>query len=866
MSVSPSRHLEEVSTHHVGLPGSDWSLWRWVELRGAGFPIGHALELAAEAAFTAAKRAVAAKEAVEVARQAVLAKTKRFPEGADKEERKELRKLRKRVWQDKPPGPPVALEPPEAESLRAAWEELERAQGAYGAAFESAQGEESERLRWRVGDRLFQEAILWQNPRLLGEVRERLLKSGAPRMKPSQRHALEATLLRYVHRYATKNDSIGFFGPAGWGRWDELEESLALEPGKGLIEHRQVYFEAWCIDTLGASLLEDLPLRPWLRPRRAPVVGLADGVLHPPMAEPRVLDGATADLLELCTGELTAGEIARRLSGRSGNPGTEEEARVLAALERLEAQKVIYWNLEGPLETYPERTLRRALLAVGDAGLRRLSLARLDSLEAARGAVADAAGDPESLAPALEGLNETFERATGSPSYRNPGQIYAARTLVYEDCRREVEVRFGRSLLEAAGPPLSLLLTAARWLTERSAQTHREHYLKIYRQLAAEKGQEEVHAVDFWSRALAQGQDPEKMPQARAVRDLQSRWARALELGEHEGRRVQRSVAELAPAVAEHFPSARPGWPNAYQHSPDMMIAADGAEAVERGDFLLVLGELHAAVNTLGVSSSMELHPKPGEITSAYAEERPQPFVTVAFDKKWPWNTARSAPTLRAPGDLVLEYGDEPSGAAGEDLLLIGDLAVREAEGELVFRHRRRDLSLSMTQACGGLLSTKTASTFQLMPGGAYSPRITIGRLVVSRETWRFEVGELPWLGLKHQEDRYLQLCSWALERGIPRFAFFKLPIEPKPCFLDLGSPMAVDIFIRRLRRTQTDKGDGAKVMISEMLPRPDQLWLEDAQGGRYTSELRLVAVDPSKILLERKPIFNGHRINKSEY
>ena len=28
------------------------------------------------------------------------------------------------------------------------------------------------------------------------------------------------------------------------------------------------------------------------------------------------------------------------------------------------------------------------------------------------------------------------------------------------------------------------------------------------------------------------------------------------------------------------------------------------------------------------------------------------------------------------------------------------------------------------------------------------------------------------------------------------------------------------------------------------MLPAPDQAWLTDAQGQRYTSELRMVAVD----------------------
>jgi hypothetical protein len=33
-------------------------------------------------------------------------------------------------------------------------------------------------------------------------------------------------------------------------------------------------------------------------------------------------------------------------------------------------------------------------------------------------------------------------------------------------------------------------------------------------------------------------------------------------------------------------------------------------------------------------------------------------------------------------------------------------------------------------------------------------------------------------------------------------------------------------------------------VRFSEMLPGPEHLWLTDAQGNRYTSELRLTAVD----------------------
>jgi len=78
----------------------------------------------------------------------------------------------------------------------------------------------------------------------------------------------------------------------------------------------------------------------------------------------------------------------------------------------------------------------------------------------------------------------------------------------------------------------------------------------------------------------------------------------------------------------------------------------------------------------------------------------------------------------------------------------------------------------------------------------------------------------------------------------MPRFVFFKAPVEPKPCYLDFESPILVDIFCKMVRRTQDAGSAGAQIEISEMLPTPDQIWLTDAENNRYTNELRLVVVD----------------------
>ncbi len=817
-------------------------------MRGAGFPACEALEFGAESVSRAADEILRLKKELAAARELALESCKRFPEGADRVQRKGLRKLRDRIWKGRPPGPKVDLEAEAIAHLRRIWAEIERSHGEFDDLFAEAQRKATATLLDRVQSSRFREALLWQNPALFrGITRFRDLSLGIG--KPADRRNHEVTLLRYLYRYTTKNDTIGFFGPTGWGLWSDAQGGAGLVPGADFLGDRRVYFEGWCIDTLAASLAADPKLQPWLKPRLSPLFGLLDGELFPPGMAAQKLPPATAAVLELCQGQLSAREIAGRLTGPAGTAHFRHSDEVLGLLQELVAQEIVHWNLEGPLEIHPEESLRRALEEVRELELREGGLGRLAELEAARQVVASSAGDPEALQGALEELNQKFERLTGESPTRNAGQIYAARTLVYEDCRRDSEIVFGRSILEAAGGPLSLLLDSARWLTHRSAEIHRQTFREVYHQLSALKGSGRVHAVDFWATALERLNVPGRSPKSASIAAFQERWAEVLAILPEEGNRVQRTSEELRPRVQEHFEAAGPGWPNALYHSPDMMIAAKGMEALQNGDFLLVLGELHAASNTLGTPSTMDLQTTPGEIERAYSADRPAPWINIAFDKAWPWNTARTKPALWAKDDFILEYGPEPSGATPDQVLKIGDFVVEEQDGELFFCRRSGGQRFEALELCGNLISTQTASSFRMLPGQAHSPRVTIDRLVVSRESWRLEVGQIPWLAGKRAEDRFIEARAWGQELGMPRFVFFNLPIEPKPCFLDFDSPLSLDIFSRRLRKASELKGAAALAKISEMLPRPDQLWLHDAEGRHYTSELRLVAVDPREFI-----------------
>jgi hypothetical protein len=67
----------------------------------------------------------------------------------------------------------------------------------------------------------------------------------------------------------------------------------------------------------------------------------------------------------------------------------------------------------------------------------------------------------------------------------------------------------------------------------------------------------------------------------------------------------------MSARAAECFPARPVTWSGVRQHSPDIMIAAASPAEVERGNFLLVLGEIHLATNLAGSCGSDGWHAVP---------------------------------------------------------------------------------------------------------------------------------------------------------------------------------------------------------------------------------------------------------------
>ncbi|WP_407741307.1 lantibiotic dehydratase [Hyalangium sp.] len=688
-------------------------------------------------------------------------------------------------------------------------------------------------LRELAGGSRFREALAWQNRSALHGSIDALLRR-APGATDSETRRHERVAAMYLQRYCVKNETIGFFGPVGWAELASTGPALQVLTGPGLLAERHVYFERWCIDALAEKLSDSRELRGGLAPRRMPTLRLEGRTLHYGAGRRVELPGEFAAVLAACDGMRPASDIARELASSGGDFTSEEE--VLDALDELKARKLIAWGFDIPTSgaPHPERALRAALERLKESQPRQEALRALDELEHARDVAAQAAGDAAAVDRALEGLDDTFTRLTGRPAQRKAGKIYAGRTLAYEDCRRGDSVRLGPELMARLAPPLSLVLQSARWFSHTIAEHYRGALLALHRQLVSASGSPRIDLGHFSQHLpeLFPGGSDKPSIVSRAREELMARWARVLEPRAGE-RRVVRTCHELSARTHDLFAAPHPGWPTARYHSPDVLIAAASAQAFERGDYLLVLGELHAGLNTVVSPMFLKEHPSPEVLIRAREHDLPEPCVAPV------WSAERSRADISSPArhDIDIEDGAVRSWRSREQVLEETELVVEEVSGQIVIRSRDGTRSFDAIAFLERHLIAEAHGRFTLLPPAPHTPRVTVDGVVFSREQWRLHREELP-AEAGTWQDGFIAIRGWARRLGLPRHLMVKLPEEPKPLYLDLMSPLYVDIFCRKAR-------DAAQVTLTEMLPSVDELWLVDGEGRRYTSELRFAAVDP---------------------
>jgi len=850
IATATQSQTAEERDHLVALPGSEWSLWRWVCLRGAGFPCDDVLKLAATPeAISAAHEVVRSSEVLELARSRILQQLRTAldelrsaGQWENKQRRKPLLDAISKINAGKlPRSLPEGI--PSGE-LTAALAQVDMAGAAFQEKFSRSFQDTSNAIREIAGSADFREALTWQNRTAVETALNPLLRGSSDALeRDSSRKQREELVASYWQRYCVKNDTIGFFGPVGWAHITSATSPIETRHGAKVLATRKTYWESWAIEALGAMLARKYDLQPWIPPILMPFVRVEDMTLIHPLFGTVPLTAKQAAMLRACNGHATAKQIAARLMDMP-NLSFRDPGEVYEGLRGLATRGILFWKFNIPHGPFAEQILQKALQRIEDSKLRQQCLGLLEELDAARAQVEAAAGDPTRLNFSFQRLEQVFTRLTGLSATRKNGKVYAGRTLVYEDCRRDTEVLLGRKVLESLAEPLSLLLDTGRWFTARVAQAYEEKLQAIYSEIRRSAHATSVDVALWWYKAAPFFFDNAPEIMGPLQDELEKKWERVLQLGDDQSA-VHFTCDELRPRLLREFPPSLPGWQCARYHSPDIMIAAADEEAIREGRYIFVLGEVHVSTNTLQSALFANQHPSPPDLLHALALDLGQENLVPLWERDEVLSS-RLAPLIPKT-NFRLEFLPNTFIANRSQALPVSSMILENHNGTLMAKTRDGRFCLRALDLVGMLLGTMTMNCFRVIAPQRHAPRISLDSLIIKRESWRFSPEEMQFASCAGAAGRFLQARNWARAHGIPRFVFYKVPVEKKPAYLDFDSPILVDIFSKMILRTVDAALPGAMVDLSEMLPRFDQIWLTDVSGRRCTSEFRFVALDSRK-------------------
>ncbi|HMM74800.1 MAG TPA: lantibiotic dehydratase [Gammaproteobacteria bacterium] len=804
------------------LPLADgWSLWRVYAVRGAGFPLDLLDRFIDEELETNLVQVIAAQRRCDTAKSALHALLRaRLPDDAARPGRpwhRALQAVQKRRAQVTVPADDLEADERAACYAQAA-ADYAAASARYRAAYARADLAFTAVASELAADVDFRAAVAWQNETALAQLTRHFASAQTPRDDGTSRQ-YRRLVASYLQRYCAKNEQIGFFGPCGWGLVDGARASLLAAPAP--VRRLQVYFEYWAIDALADRVARLAPAT--LAPRLSPDVRLdARGLVLPDAVLP--LDAAQREFLAALDGSLSVAALIESHAGRAGT-GLGDAAAMHALLARLAETGVIDWRL--PLPVTPEVSCAFDACVARASGIEDFAAA-WRALDAERAALEDA---PRAETPArIARFNACFEALAGIGARRLAGRAYAGRTPLYADAVREMELVLPDAVFTALAPALVPLLASAQWYTQQLLTQYLAYVTGVWRDVA---GGAEISLAALWQvlqadteTALAIGAD--------VVEQLQERWRSVLDVDE-ELKRQEFDVETVAARAREAFALAAAPWAGARFQAPDLLIAAADLDAVERGEWQAVLGEIHPCTNLMIQTVTGKLCPVREAALAATARVQTEPELLPAIAREA--RGQRTAYSLELDHDYTIEYGANRAARRDARVLRIADLLVRDAGGGPVLALRDGSRCWPLAQFFGPQLRSIGISRFKPFTVDAHLPRLTLGRLVLQRESWCVPRAALAFVSLRDRAERWLALRDWAQTLGLPRHCFYRVPGELKPWYLDLASPVYCDLFADVARRLD----DGA-LTIGEMLPGPDQCWLRDGRGRRYTAELRMAA------------------------
>ncbi|WP_460135134.1 lantibiotic dehydratase [Pseudomonas sp. S1_E04] len=671
------------------------------------------------------------------------------------------------------------------------------------------------------------EALFISNPAALTRTRE-LIRDRYAKNDTRKKQKLRLGW-SYAQRFCAKNDTSSFFGPLAWGRFDAQQtENMHVTYGDAWIKDRSTFFENWAVQRLVEQINQQCPDPDCIPLQLNAGCYLQAHTLFMPIGKKQHLSPATAQVLAYIN---DPGDGMPTLRGLL-NACVDTPADTLRdLLEHLISKRIVRrgWRMS-PRERQPIERMQRWLDdAAAPEAFRQTWQLRLEKLENARRDYAT--GDLERRTDCLDMLNQLLVEA-GVDLSRETGAMYVGRYPVYEDCSRNMNISLGQGLFRQINEDLAPLMRIHQWLIKAIAHQLNQAFIDVWKQRQSALVDTPVDFLDLLNSLAPLLPAIEAQIAIDLDQRLENAWVQALE-GRPYNLDVHLSAADIENLISqldtELSVDAFEVFGSDY-HSPDFLLSSTSVDAINRGDYAIIVGEVHPAVHTLSQPVAAPFGPFNAQVNAEVEAIFQRPRLILADSPQSYQRSHIDWPLQSSYRQLVL-----PSGGgcvAAHQQFAAGRAKVTYAEGRL-------QVVDALGQFSEDLLCVYPTPLHRLgfaLAGSAVAKhdqrRIWLGRALYKRASWLFSSDQLPPVKTSIDDlDHTLQWRAWAVAQGLPRYAFIKIDTEPKPLFLDFDNPLSLDGISNALQ-------SAGQVKFSEMRPCPDELWLEQALG-RYCCEIR---------------------------
>ena len=659
-------------------------------------------------------------------------------------------------------------------------------------------------------------------------LRERLSKQSSrgsgpllPRRKEDRAH--ERHLLLYLQRVCAKNDSLSEFGPEGWGRIEGESRGLRLSPPSG-IDERETFLERWTAHGIAAALNADLEIRLELSPRLHPN-GRIDGnqFVFTDTGDTAELDPRTVEILRRCDGATPAYSFGEEI----------------AALEALAAQNMIRWEVDVPaLDPHAFDVLVSDILRWRESPIRARWLEALQPITTLPSKFAQAK-ETSSRGEIMDEARRQLQNL-GTAREVSDRFLYSAANPIGEECFRECHFSIGEDLIN------EVTTEAEPWI-----DLWRDNYAFVASRVAAglralfEKAPLQNGALPLpaFLRHCATLKTPLTGPALVGLAHMAFQEVKAA----FRARMRDRQEAEEWALTADDCHFIRKNFQ--YEKfdeftypSADLQLEARSVEAIRRGEYRWILAELHPPVALLHHGFYWSCPDKVALGNALALATKSCPSFHFGF-----FAADFTAATAVRILDAMPERTSFVAAQRGNPRWRV----ISPAEIEVYIEDKNGDVCLR-TRGAGEYLGSFARAW--VIPLGfhpfhfgrsPHMPRLRCGRVIVQRRSWTVtfdELGPGNYTGISR--DLVLAIERLRAEKDWPRYVYIR-PSEQalrrsgaegrdkdtKPVFIDLESYLFLEIFHRWLTKT-------GELEVSEMLPSPDHLLWQEADGRR-TFELR---------------------------